>query len=125
MPGLKSPKLWAYYEVVQINELNKIFKYTLLLSILTLTFGYGQISPGDLSQAHAELEGMSNCTLCHDLGDKVSDRKCLECHTDIQSLINKKSGYHAESSVKAKDCFECHSDHHGRKFDMVRFDEQF
>ncbi len=37
--------------------------------------------------------------------------------------LDKKSGYHAESSVKAKDCFECHSDHHGRKFDMVRFDE--
>ena len=103
--------------------MNKVFKYSLLLSLLTLTLGYGQISPGDLSAAHAELEGMSNCTLCHDLGDKVSDRKCLECHTEIQSLINKKSGYHAESSVKAKDCFECHSDHHGRKFDMVRFDE--
>ncbi|WP_158306098.1 cytochrome c3 family protein [Maribacter sp. HTCC2170] len=66
---------------------------------------------------------MSNCTLCHDLGDKVSDKKCLECHTEIQSLININSGYHAESTVKAQDCFECHSDHHGRKFDMIRFDE--
>ncbi len=25
--------------------------------------------------------------------------------------------------VKAQDCFQCHSDHHGRKFDMIRFDE--
>jgi hypothetical protein len=25
--------------------------------------------------------------------------------------------------VANKDCFECHSEHHGRKFDMVRFDE--
>jgi hypothetical protein len=85
--------------------------------------GYGQISPGDLSQSHADLEGMSNCTLCHDLGDKVSDKKCLECHKEIQSLINKKDGYHANSSVVKKDCFECHSDHHGRNFDMIRFDE--
>ncbi len=103
--------------------MNTVFKYTLVLSLLTLTFGYGQISPGDLSKAHAELEGITNCTLCHDLGDKVSDKKCLECHSKIQSLINKKQGYHADSNIIKKDCFECHSDHHGRKFDMVRFDE--
>ncbi len=34
-------------------------------------FVYGQISPGDLSNAHKDLEGMSNCTKCHVLGDKV------------------------------------------------------
>ena len=84
---------------------------------------HSQISPGDLSQAHANLEGMSKCTLCHDLGEKVSNKKCLSCHDDIQMLLNKKSGYHASSSVVNKDCFACHSDHHGRKFDMVRFDE--
>ena len=98
-------------------------KITIFFLFLSIIVSYGQISPGDLSEAHAELEGMSNCTLCHDLGDKVSDRKCLDCHTEIQSLINNNRGYHAESTVKAKDCFECHSDHHGRKFDMVRFDE--
>ena len=103
--------------------MNNCFKHTIFLFILTLTTGYGQISPGDLSQSHADLEGMSNCTLCHDLGAKVSDKKCLDCHKDIQSLINKKDGYHANSSVVKKDCFECHSDHHGRNFDMIRFDE--
>ncbi len=90
---------------------------------MAIACAYGQISPGDLANSHAEFEGMSNCTLCHDLGDKVSDKKCLECHTEIQSLINDNSGYHAERSVKSKDCFECHSDHHGRKFEMTRFDE--
>ncbi|MGB5664278.1 MAG: hypothetical protein WBM60_13605, partial [Eudoraea sp.] len=103
--------------------MNNRFKHTIYLFIFSLTVGYGQISPGDLSQSHADLEGMSNCTLCHDLGDKVSDKKCLECHKEIQSLINKKDGYHANSSVVKKDCFECHSDHHGRNFDMIRFDE--
>ena len=87
------------------------------------TISYSQISPGNLSQSHANLEGMSKCTLCHDLGKKVSNAKCLDCHDDIQSLLNTKSGYHANSTVKNKDCFECHSEHHGRKFDMVRFDE--
>jgi hypothetical protein len=85
---------------------------------------YSQISPGDLSQAHAKLEGMSNCTQCHELGDKVTDSKCLECHKEIQSLINKKRGFHADPVVKKQNCIECHSEHHGRKFDMVRFDEK-
>ncbi|RLD83748.1 MAG: cytochrome c family protein [Bacteroidetes bacterium] len=88
------------------------------------TVSYGQISPGKLSQAHANLEGMSNCTKCHDLGEKVSNKKCLDCHNEIQKLLNQKRGYHANSEVKNKDCFKCHSDHHGRKFDMVRFDEE-
>jgi hypothetical protein len=84
---------------------------------------YGQISPGNLSKPHAELEGISNCTQCHDLGDKVSNVKCLDCHTEIQSLINKNQGYHASSDVENQNCFKCHSEHHGRKFDMVRFDQ--
>ena len=97
--------------------------HIILISFLSLTGLKAQISPGDLSQAHADLEGMSNCTLCHDLGKKVSNAKCLDCHKEIKSLINQKSGYHASKEVSGKDCFECHSDHHGRKFDMVRFDE--
>ncbi|MBP6312304.1 MAG: hypothetical protein WAR83_10745 [Flavobacteriales bacterium] len=83
-----------------------------------------QLSPGELTTAHADLEGMSNCTQCHDLGNKVTNNKCLECHKDIKSLITKKKGYHASSDVKNKDCFTCHSEHHGRKFEMVRFDEK-
>jgi hypothetical protein len=83
-----------------------------------------QLSPGDLTTAHAALEGMSNCTQCHDLGNKVTNAKCLECHKEIKSLITKKRGYHASSVVKAQDCFACHSEHHGRKFEMVRFDEK-
>ncbi|MCK5677809.1 MAG: hypothetical protein KAH72_04975, partial [Flavobacteriaceae bacterium] len=95
-----------------------------MIFLLIVSFNsYSQISPGDLSQAHAELEGMSNCTLCHDLGEKVSNEKCLDCHDEIQSLLDQNSGYHANSKVVKKDCFECHNDHHGRKFDMIRFDE--
>jgi hypothetical protein len=83
-----------------------------------------QLSPGDLTAAHAKLEGMSNCTQCHDLGNKVTNAKCLECHKDISLLLAQKKGYHASREVKAKDCFTCHSEHHGRKFEMVRFDEK-
>ncbi|HEX5167867.1 MAG TPA: cytochrome c3 family protein [Cyclobacteriaceae bacterium] len=103
----------------------RLYKIHIVIAILMSgAVSYGQISPGDLSNAHADLEGMSKCTLCHDLGKKVSNAKCLDCHKEIQSLINQKRGYHSNPSVTAKDCFACHSEHHGRKFDMVRFDEK-
>jgi len=86
------------------------------------TAAMGQISPGELTRAHSELEGMSNCTQCHDIGSKVSNTKCLDCHKEISGLIASGKGYHAHRTVKGKDCFECHSEHHGRNFDMVRFD---
>lgn len=87
-----------------------------------MTITYGQISPGDLSEAHKELEGISNCTQCHELGEKVLNSKCLKCHTQIQELINNKHGLHASPTVVKQDCFKCHSEHHGRKFDEIRFD---
>lgn len=101
------------------NELRHI-----ILTYLTLIsfVGYSQISPGELTTAHSDLEGMSKCTLCHDLGEKVSNTKCLDCHENIQNLINQKRGYHSSSEVIKEDCFKCHSEHHGRKFEMIRFD---
>jgi hypothetical protein len=93
----------------------------ILLTGLSLT---AQLSPGDLSEAHAHLEGISNCTQCHDLGNKVSNAKCLDCHKEIDRLIELDRGFHASNEVKSKDCFACHSEHHGRRFDMVRFDQE-
>lgn len=82
-----------------------------------------QISPGELSKDHLELEGILNCTQCHVLGGKVSNNKCLTCHDEIKSLIGQNRGYHASTEAKNKECASCHSDHHGRNFDLVRFDE--
>ncbi len=83
---------------------------------------YTQISPGDLASPHSKLEGVSNCTKCHDLGKKVSPAKCLECHKEIKNLINNGKGYHASSEVKSKECMQCHKDHHGKNFKLFRFD---
>jgi len=96
-----------------------------IIFVLFLVFGSvcAQISPGDLTKAHSELEGISNCTQCHELGEKVTNQKCLECHTEIKSLMNKNRGLHANSQVERQDCIKCHSEHHGKKFDMIRFDE--
>jgi len=84
---------------------------------------FAQFSPGELSEAHAHLEGLSNCTECHDIGSKISEAKCLACHDEIQTLIQLQRGYHASDEVSQKQCIDCHSEHHGRKFDAVRFDQ--
>ncbi|MBL7793842.1 MAG: hypothetical protein JNK77_16055 [Saprospiraceae bacterium] len=92
-----------------------------ILSVASLS---AQISPGDLSKAHSALEGISNCTKCHTLGEKVSNDKCLDCHKALKSRINQNKGYHVSKEVKGKECASCHSDHHGLKFEMIRFDEK-
>lgn len=101
----------------------KLFQSALFFCLLPWWVA-AQLSPGDLAKAHAHLEGMSNCTQCHVLGEKVSNEKCLDCHQEIKSLINAKQGYHYSREVRGKECADCHSDHHGRNFDMVRFDEK-
>lgn len=95
-----------------------------LFLLLVAKFGFGQLSPGPLSDAHAELEGLSNCTKCHDIGNQVPDNKCLDCHDEISTLIDLKRGYHASEEVQNKTCVDCHSEHHGRKFDALRFDDE-
>ncbi len=80
-----------------------------------------QISPGDLTNAHAKLEGMSNCTKCHVLGEKVQDSKCLDCHTEIKTLIDQRRGYHSSEEVQKKECKNCHSEHNGRDFRIINF----
>lgn len=98
-----------------------------MLYCFLLLFHYlsiGQLSPGKLTSAHAKLEGMSNCTQCHTIGDKVANQKCLACHKEINSRISKNKGFHVSASVRGKECIVCHSEHHGTNFDMVRFDQK-
>lgn len=83
-----------------------------------------QISPGDLCNAHAYLEGVSNCTKCHDIGNKVTREKCLYCHNEIKQNIAANKGYHASSDVKGKECVVCHNDHHGKNFQIIQFDKK-
>lgn len=83
----------------------------------------GQLSPGDLSEPHSHLAGLSNCTQCHVMGNKVSGEKCLACHTEISSRINNRKGYHSSAEVTGKQCSECHSEHNGKNFRLVRLDK--
>ena len=100
-------------------------KRHIILLIMTITpiITYAQLSPGDLTTAHEHLEGLKNCTECHDLGNKVPDSKCLDCHSEIQTLLDQNRGFHAFEAVAEQNCTVCHNEHHGRKFEMIRFDE--
>lgn len=96
----------------------------LVLSLMTSILLNGQISPGELAEVHSALEGMSNCTQCHTLGSKVSDEKCLACHTEIKVRVEAGKGYHSSTAVTGKACVTCHNDHHGRTFEILRFEKE-
>lgn len=96
----------------------------LVVMLLAAKGGWCQLSPGDLTEAHAHLEGMSNCTQCHDIGQKVPDQKCLDCHHEIEHLMGADRGLHSSKEVREMSCVDCHSEHHGRRFEMIRFDQE-
>jgi len=79
------------------------------------------LSPGKLLQAHADLEGVRNCTKCHQLGERgVANSKCLDCHGLLADRIAQRKGFHA--TVADRTCGECHKDHFGTDFDAVHLD---
>jgi hypothetical protein len=81
-----------------------------------------QISPGELSRAHADLEGMRNCLKCHDLGEGPSNKKCLDCHKEIAWGIDQSRGYHFRLVDDGKtQCFDCHNEHAGRDFELINW----
>ena len=103
---------------------NTTITVLLLLAALAGMRAGAQISPGPLAAVHSQLEGLSNCTQCHELGDKVTNAKCLACHTELKARVDQNKGYHASAEIRGKKCVACHSDHHGVTFQIVRFNQQ-
>jgi len=105
-----------------MQKSTRIIILVIVMTGLSSLYSSAQLSPGDLSSLHTNLEGMSNCTQCHELGKKVSDEKCLLCHTEVKDRIALRKGYHVSSDVNGKSCIVCHSEHHGKNFQLIRFD---
>ncbi len=95
----------------------------IILFVFLNSLGWSQISPGDLSEAHRQLEGIKNCTQCHVLGERVTNQKCLDCHQELNKRIEADKGFHASVEVKGKNCVACHNEHHGRKYDLTKLNE--
>jgi len=99
-----------------LRQLLRVLIATLVLSAVS----NAQISPGKLSNYHKDIEGIKNCTKCHQLGEKEIDpHKCFECHTTLHNLVDAGHGFHASDEVREKGCEKCHSDHHGREYELV------
>jgi len=81
------------------------------------------LSPGKLSESHKKLEGISNCTSCHTLGQKgISNDRCLSCHTPLKARIEDLLGYHANDNIIDQNCSNCHKEHFGRDFEIIKWD---
>jgi hypothetical protein len=76
-----------------------------------------QISPGELSEAHAKLEGSASCLKCHDREKGVVAARCLDCHKALKERIDGGRGLHARSEYRK--CETCHVEHQGRATDLV------
>jgi hypothetical protein len=76
-------------------------------------------SPGPLSKAHANLEGISRCQSCHEPGRQVTAARCLACHKPIAQRITQKKGVHREVT---NECATCHVEHNGRDAELRPLD---
>ena len=77
----------------------------------------GQISPGELSRAHAKFDGSDGCLNCHSANRGVDRELCLTCHTPIRERIAAGLGLHSRPDYG--DCEHCHIEHQGRDFELV------
>jgi hypothetical protein len=94
---------------------------SVMIALFGLCTSNAQISPGPLSKAHSDLEGISNCTQCHESGQEISGTKCLSCHSEIKTQISSGHGFHFANSTSP--CITCHKEHLGRDVKITRFDE--
>ncbi len=76
-----------------------------------------QLSPGELHESHAFLEGVENCSQCHGTDRKLAADRCLICHTIIKEELGAHSGLHGGQGYK--ECQTCHVEHQGRKVDLI------
>jgi hypothetical protein len=98
-------------------------RLVILFTLAVFSFAplFAQISPGELSKVHEHLEGISNCTKCHEQGEEITGKKCLECHAEISDGIAAKHGYHFRT--QSSTCVNCHKEHLGRDESITRFDK--
>ncbi len=107
-----------------LSHIRRVPKLVAAVILALIVFGlapvHAQLSPGKLASPHESLEGLTNCTKCHELGEGPSADKCLACHTTVRARIKAGAGlHHRYVTVEGKACFECHSDHAGREFKLV------
>ena len=79
------------------------------------------VSPGRLTKAHQDLEGIGKCQSCHETGRRVTAQKCLSCHAPIAQRMREKRGVHR---AVVDDCVTCHVEHMGVDAELRPFKAQ-
>ena len=79
-----------------------------------------QLSPGDLSLVHRDLDGLRNCKKCHDFGNRQVQGKCLACHEEIKAMRSEGKGLHALEEFQT--CVNCHVEHQGADYSLIYWD---
>ena len=92
-----------------------------LLVMLTAPWALAQgaffrVSPGPLSESHAEYDNDEGCPKCHVPNVGVTNAKCLDCHKPLRERIERKRGLHALFTEK---CIHCHPGHKGRETSII------
>lgn len=90
---------------------------TALALTMVPTMTKAQLSPGDLTRAHAALEGVENCRQCHESGRGQVAPKCLLCHRLLNERVEAGQGLH--SLPEFKECQSCHVEHQGRGYELI------
>jgi hypothetical protein len=75
-----------------------------------------RVSPGPLSESHAEHDNSDGCPKCHEPNTGVTNVKCLDCHKTLRERIASRSGLHATFPGK---CIQCHPGHKGRTVSII------
>jgi len=78
-------------------------------------------SPGILSKAHKELEGIDSCNKCHAAGKQVDSTLCLGCHKELAHRLELERGYHASIPAAERVCEKCHAEHLGLDNSLIDF----
>jgi hypothetical protein len=78
------------------------------------------LSPGPVSESHANIEGDDDCVKCHQSGNQVVAGLCLACHKDLGAELSAGRGLHGRQ-YQAKPCAGCHVEHVGRNTKLIRW----
>ena len=79
------------------------------------------VSPRALSRAHADLEGISQCSQCHDGVRATPDERCLDCHHDVAERKQSRLGWHGQLEDR---CSSCHVEHRGEAAELTGLDRE-